>query len=189
MKMEPPGEWLFLANGLYWNYINLAGDIDKTECSYNQGTMIGVNALLSNHRLLCLSLWLMPLPMPCSPTTAVAGRLYKQDPPFNVIFFKNLLLLDSVDHNPRFLAGDAGLRPTRRWTSLRDPVMGLFEFDGSQPVKLLFQSAMVQIYDARLDGEGLPADGVSRRRPRAHTLCRLRYSRSEVAIRPAPMQM
>ena len=36
---------LLAPNGLYWDHINLAGDIDKTQWSYNQGTMIGANAL------------------------------------------------------------------------------------------------------------------------------------------------
>ena len=118
--------------------------------------------------------------MPHSAYYGAAGRLYKQDPPFNAIFFKNLLLLDSVDHNPRFRQAMQAYAD-EVWTSLRDPATGLFEFDGSQPVKLLFQSAIVQIYATLASGcEGLPADGVSRRSASgADTLCRLRYSRSE----------
>jgi hypothetical protein len=137
---------LLAPNGLYWDHINLAGDIDKTQWSYNQGTMIGANALF--YRITGDHVYLDRANAIADAALAyygAAGRLYKQDPPFNAIFFKNLLLLDSVDHNPRFRQAMQAYAD-EVWTSLRDPATGLFEFDGSQPVKLLFQSAMVQIY-------------------------------------------
>ena len=33
-------------NGLYWDHIDLAGTIEKTQWSYNQGVMLGAGVLL-----------------------------------------------------------------------------------------------------------------------------------------------
>ena len=137
---------LLAPNGLYWDHIDLAGNIEKTQWSYNQGTMIGANALF--YRITGDHVYRDRASAIADAALAyygAAGRLYKQDPPFNAIFFKNLLLLDSVDHDPRYRQAMQAYAD-EVWKSLRDPATGLFEFDGSQPVKLLFQSAMVQIY-------------------------------------------
>ena len=102
---------LLAPNGLYWDHIDLAGNIEKTQWSYNQGTMIGANALF--YRITGDRVYLDRANAIADAALAYyggAGRLYKQDPPFNAIFFKNLLLLDSVDHDPRYRRGDAGLR-------------------------------------------------------------------------------
>ena len=37
--------YLLAPNGLYWDHIDLAGNIEKTQWSYNQGVPIGVNVL------------------------------------------------------------------------------------------------------------------------------------------------
>ena len=133
-------------NGLFWDHIDLAGRIEMTQWSYNQGTMIGANVLL--HRITGDNVYLdraNAIADKALDYYAGSGRLYRQDPPFNAIFFKNLLLLDAVDHDPR-------IRKTMQayadevWRSARDPETGLFTFEETKPVKLLFHSAMVQIY-------------------------------------------
>ncbi len=137
---------LLAPNGLYWDHIDLAGNIEKTQWSYNQGTMIGANALF--YRITGDRAYLDKANAIADAALAYyggAGRLYKQDPPFNAIFFKNLLLLDSVDHDPRYRRAMQAYAD-EVWKSVRNPATGLFEFDGARPVKLLFHSAMVQIY-------------------------------------------
>jgi hypothetical protein len=133
-------------NGLFWDHINLAGDIEKTQWSYNQGTMVGANVLL--HRITGDEVYLdraNAIADKALDFYAGAGRLYRQDPPFNAIFFKNLLLLDAADHDPR-------IRKTMQayadevWRAARDPETGLFTFEETKPVKLLYHSAMIQIY-------------------------------------------
>jgi hypothetical protein len=133
-------------NGLFWDHINLAGDIEKTQWSYNQGTMIGANVLL--HRITGDNVYLdraNAIADKALDYYAGAGRLYRQDPPFNAIFFKNLLLLDAVDHDPR-IRRTIQAYADEVWRSARDPETGLFVFEETKPVKLLFHSAMVQVY-------------------------------------------
>ena len=137
---------LLAPNGLYWDHIDLAGNIEKTQWSYNQGTMIGANALF--YRITGDRAYLdraNAIADAALDYYGGAGRLYKQDPPFNAIFFKNLLLLDSVDHNPRFRQVMQAYAD-EVWQSARDPETGLFRFEATKPVKLLFHAAMVEIY-------------------------------------------
>jgi len=139
-------ECLLAPNGLFWDNIKLSGDIDKTQWSYNQGSMLGANALLyritGERRYLSEAQRIADTALDYYKTD---GRLYRQDPPFNAIFFKNLLLLDGVSHDPRYRAAMQEYADTV-WSRYRDPETGLFRFDGDRPVKLLFHSAMVQIY-------------------------------------------
>ena len=137
---------LHAPNGLYWDHIDLAGNVEKTLWSYNQGTMIGANVLL--YRITGQRVYL-------NRAVAIAdaaldyyggvGRLYRQDPPFNAIFFKNLLLLDSVKPNPRYREAMQAYAD-EVWTSARDPHSGLFVFEATKPVNLIFQAAMIEIY-------------------------------------------
>ncbi len=139
-------ECLLAPNGLFWDNIKLSGDIDETQWSYNQGSMLGANALL--YRITGEQQYLMEAQRIADTALdyyATDGRLYRQDPPFNAIFFKNLLLLDGVSHDPRYRAAMQEYADTV-WHRYRDPQTGLFRFDGDRPVKLLFHSAMVQIY-------------------------------------------
>ncbi|GAA2107315.1 glycoside hydrolase family 76 protein [Actinomadura alba] len=144
-------------NGLYWDHIDLAGRIDTTQWSYNQGVMLGSAALLykatGDHRYLDRARDIA--------TAAIAfysedDRWFTQPARFNAIFFKNLLILDGVAPGPshrRVMKEYAD----RVWTEVRDPrtgifpvrdlESGLFDFSGGgDQVTLLEQAAMVQIY-------------------------------------------
>jgi hypothetical protein len=137
---------LLAPNGLYWDHIDLAGNIEKTQWSYNQGTMIGANALF--YRITGQQVYLDRAVAIADAALAYyggSGRLYRQDPPFNAIFFKNLLLLDSVNRDPRYRQAMQAYAD-EVWASARDPQTGLFVFDATKPVNLLFHAAMIEIY-------------------------------------------
>jgi hypothetical protein len=74
-----------------------------------------------------------------------ADRYTSQPAIFNAIFFKNLLLLDSVHHDPQYREPMQAYAD-QVWNQVRDPASDLFPFAPSQPVQLLDQAAMVQIY-------------------------------------------
>jgi len=96
-------------NGLYWDHIGLAGKIDKTLWSYNQGLMLGDSALLfkatGNQTYLQRARAIAD--------TAVAyyrhgNRLARQRPIINGIFFANLLAFDQLAPNPAYLRAAEG---------------------------------------------------------------------------------
>jgi hypothetical protein len=132
-------------NGLYWDHVDLAGNIQKTQWSYNQGVMIGAGMLLyqatGRRRYLAEA---------CD-TAAAALRFYAeneryftQPARFHAIFFANLLRLSTLAPNPAY-------RTAMRWYAdesyrrFRDPATGLYRFAGTNPVTLLEQAAMIRI--------------------------------------------
>ncbi len=135
-------EWadgcLLAPNGLYWDHIDQSG-IEKTQWSYNQGVMLGAATLL--YKATGERGYLDKAKAVGS--AALAEPLWQQPARFNAIFFKNLLILDDVAHDP-------GYRETmlayadRAYDEVRDPGTGLYHFDDG-PVQLLEQSAPVQI--------------------------------------------
>ncbi|WP_222854262.1 glycoside hydrolase family 76 protein [Fodinicola acaciae] len=134
---------LLAPNGLYWDHIDLAGKIEKTQWSYNQGVMLGASTLLylATHD---------PAYLKNAQSIAAAalkfyGDFTGQPSEFNSIFFKNLLILDAVRHDPAYRAAMAAYAE-KVWNTDRDPATGLFRFDGDKPVTLLQQGSMVQTY-------------------------------------------
>lgn len=143
-------EWtnqhLLAPNGLYWDHLNHAGMIEKTQWSYNSGVPVGVNLLLAQitgddrYRQRAEHLALAAL--------AFYGDALDDQPPyFNAIFFKHLLHLLP---GPAASATHAALQAyaERMWTQRRDPTTGLFSFERAGTTTLLEQAAMVQIYAA-----------------------------------------
>lgn len=131
-------------NGLYWDHIDLAGTIEKTQWSYNQGVMLGAGALL--YKATHDKKYLTDAKALAKASLAFYGtddRLWKQPTRFNSIYFKNLLILDSIAPDRSYKAVMQAYSD-RAWKEARDPATGLFHFvDG--PVQLLEQSGMVQI--------------------------------------------
>jgi hypothetical protein len=131
-------------NGLYWDHIDLAGNVEKTQWSYNQGVMLGAGTLL--YKATGDRKYLTDARNLAKASLAFYGsddRLWKQPTRFNSIYFKNLLILDSVAPDHSYKATMQAYAD-RAWTEVRDPATGLFHFvDG--PVQLLEQSGMVQI--------------------------------------------
>jgi hypothetical protein len=143
-------EWtnahLLAPNGLYWDHVDLAGNINQTQWSYNQGVPVGVNVLL--YKITGNPTYLRSAQNIASAALAYYGtnnNLYGQPAYFNSIFFKNLLLLQTVDHNPRYQQAMQAYAD-KVWSSYRDATTGLFRFDTTKPTQLLEQAAMTQIY-------------------------------------------
>jgi hypothetical protein len=137
---------LLAPNGLYWDHVDLTGNIEKTQWSYNQGVPVGVNVLL--YKITGNPTYLHSAQNIANAALAYYGtnnNLYGQPAPFNSIFFKNLLLLQTVDHNPRYQQAMQAYADTV-WSNYRDATTGLFRFDTSKPTQLLEQAAMTQIY-------------------------------------------
>lgn len=74
-------------------------------------------------------------------------RVDSQPPFFNSIYFKNLLLLESVTHTDRYRQAMQRYAE-RMWSTHRDPSTGLLHFAavGDPHVQMIEQAAMEQIY-------------------------------------------
>lgn len=133
-------------NGLYWDHIDLAGNIEKTQWSYNQGMMIGAKVLL--YRATGEAIYLQEAEAIAAAALEYyggAGRYYTQPARFNAIFFKNLLLLNEEAPSPTYRKAMQAYAD-EVWRSARDAETNLFKFEVYKPVTLLEQSAMAQIY-------------------------------------------
>jgi len=136
--------YLLSPDGLYWDHLDLAGTVEKTLWSYNQGVPVGVNVLL--YQITHDRTYLRRAEVTARAAYdyyVTRGRLAGQPPFFNSIFFKNLLLLESVTGGHTYR--DAMARYAADvWSRNRDPATGLFDFGG--PTEAIQQAAMTQIY-------------------------------------------
>ena len=136
---------LLAPNGLYWDNIKLDGAVDTRHYSYNQGVPVGVFTLLyqatGERRYLDRARAVAEASYRYFVTE---GRLDDHEVFFNSIWFKNLLLFESVAGGTRYRAAMAAYAD-RQWDEVRDPRTGLFPVDGARTA-LLDQAAMVQIY-------------------------------------------
>lgn len=136
---------LLAPNGLYWDHIDLAGNINTTEWSYNQGVMLGASVLL--FRATGDASYLQRAQQIAQTALnyyGTSGRWYTQDVIFNAIFFKNLLQLYAIHADGQYLSAMRAYSATL-WQSV-DPRTGLLELQPSQPVPLLNQAGLVQLY-------------------------------------------
>ncbi len=132
---------------LYWDHLKLDGTIERTKWSYNQGTMLGAATLL--HRA-------TDDPDALARARAIAAqaleyygtdeRLWRQDPPFNAIFFRNLRLLGDTSGDHGFYLPTLVAYAERAWTRSREPRTGLVGFGRRGRVELLTQAAAVQLF-------------------------------------------
>jgi predicted alpha-1,6-mannanase (GH76 family) len=130
-------------DGLYHDHLKLNGTIEKTVWTYNQGVPVGVNVLLwqatrekkyleEAKRIALAGLKRFTVPV-----------LDRQPPPFNAIWFKNLLLLESV-------GGKVGARKAMQayadhmWQNRRDATTRLCRPRKGR-LELIDTAAMVQI--------------------------------------------
>lgn len=142
--------------GLYWNDMGPDGTVNQTLWTYNSGAMIGAAAVLyrSTHKQIYKTYAQADAAAAISYWTT-NDRYYDQPAIFNAIWFKNLLLLDSVAHD-RSYRQVIERYATHIWNSNRDPSLGLFRFppsgggpyDPSYRPETLEQSAAIQIFAA-----------------------------------------
>ena len=142
--------------GLYWNDMATDGTVNQTLWTYNSGAMIGAASILyratknptykANARAdaqASIQYW------------TENDRYFDQPAIFNAIWFKNLLLLDSVAHDRKYRQV-VERYATHIWNENRDPSLGLFRFgpsgggpyDPSYRPETLEQSAAIQIFAA-----------------------------------------
>ncbi len=141
-------EWvrrcLLLPSGLYADSIHQRGEIDPTVWSYNQGTMIGAGTLLYQSTGNSAFLFQARQTARAAMTYFTPARLRSELPFFPSIYFRNLMYLDSVTHDPPGpKLGQAYLDYT--WTHLRLS-NGLFVWGSPPLAQLLVQAAITQIY-------------------------------------------
>ncbi|HWF32519.1 MAG TPA: glycoside hydrolase family 76 protein [Solirubrobacteraceae bacterium] len=135
---------LLQPSGLYADHIRPHGVLDTTFWSYNQGVMIGAGTLL--YQATGNSAYLFQ-----ARQTAQAARAYftpqrlgEENPFFPSVYFRNILYLDSVTHDP---PGPklAQAYVDYAWSHLRLSD-NLFVAGSPASAQLLYQAAIVQIY-------------------------------------------
>lgn len=131
-------------DGLYNDHVGLQGTVESTIWSYNQGVPVGVNVLLyevtKDRQYLHEA---KRIAAAASQYYDSQGRLAAQPAYFNSIFFKNLLLLESVTGGSKYRMAMQQYAD-QVWTNNRDATTGLFFGNGH--TQLLEQAAMVQVY-------------------------------------------
>ncbi|MBO0813022.1 MAG: glycosyl hydrolase [Microlunatus sp.] len=136
--------YMLAPNGLYWDHVDLAGNIQKTQWSYNQGVMIGAGALLyqatGNRSYLDQAYDTAKIALDFY---AAGDTYFTQPAEFHAIFFANLLRLSTLRADKAFRVAAAGYADEAR-SRYQDPATGLYHFD-SNPIPLLHQAAMVRI--------------------------------------------
>lgn len=138
--------YMLAPNGLYYDHVDLQGNLNKVEWSYNQGTMIGASVLFyeitGQRSYLTRAENIAKASLNYYETN---NRLYQQDPIFNAIYFENLLVLQAVHHDPKYRQAMQAYADNV-WQNDRDTATNIFTFGSTSPVDLLNQAAMVQIY-------------------------------------------
>jgi hypothetical protein len=141
-------EWvrgcLLQPSGLYADHILPHGQIEPALWSYNQGTMIGAGTLL--YQATGNSAYLYQARQTAKAALAyfTPERLGSEIPFFSSVYFRNLLYLDAVTHDP---PGPkiAQVYVDYAWQSLRLS-NNLFVAGSPASAQLLVQAAIVQIY-------------------------------------------
>jgi hypothetical protein len=135
---------LLSANGLYADHIGAHGAVARVYWSYNQGAMIGAGTLLyqatGNSAYLYQARQTAKLALAYYTPEVLGSEL----PFFVSVYFRNMLYLDSVTHDP---PGARLAQPyvDYAWQHLR--LSGnLFVFGSPPSSQLLVQAAIVQIY-------------------------------------------
>jgi Glycosyl hydrolase family 76 len=135
---------LLSANGLYADHIQNNGEIEPMQWSYNQGTMMGAGTLL--YQATGNSAYLYQARQTAKAALAyyTTEKLELENPFFACVYFRNLLYLDSVTHDP------PGARLVQEyvnyaWDNLRLQD-DLFVSGSPSTATLLGQTAIVQLY-------------------------------------------
>ncbi len=135
---------LLQANGLYADHVQANGAVEPTLWSYNQGTMIGAGTLLYQATGNGAYLYQARQTARAALAYFTPERLGSEIPFFPAVYFRNLMYLDSVTHDP------PGPRLAQSyvdyaWQNLR-LASDIFVAGSPPSAQLLVQSAIVQIY-------------------------------------------
>lgn len=130
-------------DGMYWDHVSATGTVDRTQWSYNQGSLIGAYLLLYETTKDPTALSHAEQLADAALAQFTAARLTSEPPEFAAILFDRLLDLAAVDGRSQYVAAAEAYGDTA-WSSLRDPRTGLFDVPGS--TQLLGQAAFVQLY-------------------------------------------
>ncbi len=141
-------EWvrgcLLLPSGLYGDHVGQRGVVEPATWSYNQGTMIGAGALL--YQATGNSGYLYEARQTAAAAQAyfTPQRLFAENPFFPAVYFRNLMYLDSITHDPPGKA-IAQAYVDYAWQNLR--LSGnLFVAGTPASAQLLYQAVVVQLY-------------------------------------------
>jgi uncharacterized protein YyaL (SSP411 family) len=132
-------------NGLYWDHVDLDGNVDTTEWSYNQGSVIEANVLLYEATGDAGALAEAERVADASITYFDSRWRGGEPAEFAAVFFRSLLALAVADGNVDY-ADAAETYASDAWKVARDPRTGLFRYSGK--ATLLQQAAFVQLYSA-----------------------------------------
>jgi hypothetical protein len=141
-------EWvrrcLMQSSGLYSDHIRQHGVLDQTLWSYTQGSMIGAGVLLYQATGNSAFLYQARQTAQAALAYFTVQRLLGENPFFPAVYFRNLMYLDSVTHDP------PGPRLAQSyvdslWVHQR-LTSGLFAFGSPPSTQLLTQASVVQIY-------------------------------------------
>ena len=150
-------EWvqgnLLLEDGEYGDHVDMVGNVDGGVLTYNQGIMIGSAVML--YQFTGESSYLATARSVANATLAKYRPLNFSDQPiYNAIFFRNVLLLQNVSPDPSYLEAMATYADSI-WNNNRDSDTGLFRFSYRQYPRSLpetrrlnDQAGMVQIFAA-----------------------------------------
>jgi hypothetical protein len=129
---------------LYADHIELDGAVQHTEWSYNQGAMVGAGALLYQATHEGAYLYEARQTARAALAAFPYSRLSSENPFFVAVYFRNLMYLDSLTHDP------PGVGPAREYAYyawLRHRLSDdLFAYGSPPTAELLGQAALVQIY-------------------------------------------
>ena len=145
---EKAYEWvrrcLLQPSGLYADHIGNNGVIDPTLRSYNQGTMVGAGTLLFQATHNSAYLFQARHTAQAALSYFTPARLGGENPFFPTVYFRNLLYLDSVTHDPPGPAlAQNYVNYAWQHRRLSDD---LFVAGSPASSELLYQAAIVQIY-------------------------------------------
>lgn len=145
---EKAYEWvrqcLYEANGLYADHIGDHGVVNENYWSYNQGAMIGAGVMLFQATHNGAYLWEARQTAKYALAYYTPQRLGEENPFFVSVYFRNMLYLDSVTHDPPG-AKLPQAYVNYAWEHLR-LADNLFVYGSPPTGDLLTQAAIAQIY-------------------------------------------
>ena len=135
---------LLESSDMYADHVNRKGVVEPMLWSYNQGTMIGAGALLYQATGNSAYLYQARQTATAALQYFTPERLGAENPFFPSVYFRNVMYLDSITHDPPG-ATLAQNYVNYAWQHLRSSD-NLFVAGTPASAQLLYQAAIVQIY-------------------------------------------